>query len=160
MKKIHCYHFVLVCALMLPSASGFPIVHHYYVTFPASQVLEWTEETLMSTLTAGNHEDVSEAANVRQHYMSAAWWPIQNFFRDKLQIIQGRQLLLHPEPITPPMIIATRDCQAGSCWQVRQAFIIPELRNRLDFNVLVVTADPSHESPFLIQTLEMGVTDY
>ncbi|KTD23789.1 Macrophage killing protein with similarity to conjugation protein [Legionella lansingensis] len=161
MKKIHCSHLLLISFLLLPTLLySQRVVHMVLPNYPAQQVIEWTEQTLMTTLTAGYHEDVSEAANVRKRYLHLGWIPMQSFLREKLRVIGKQEIMLHPEPITPPVIIQTEDCEGASCWHVHQAFLIPELRNKVDFTALVITADPAHGSPFLIKSLSIASTDY
>ncbi|WED43472.1 hypothetical protein [Legionella cardiaca] len=157
MRKIRCHHLLLLCALMFLPFATFSVVLN--PGYPMDEVSEWTERTLMATLSAGYLDDASEAANVRRHYMPTAWRPMQSFFRDKLELMKERKLTLHPQPVIPATVIL-RDCEGVSCWRVHQAFIVPELRNKIDFDVLVVTADPAHGSPFLIQSMDIGVTEY
>ncbi|KTD08493.1 hypothetical protein [Legionella jamestowniensis] len=159
MKRLHCYHLLFLFAFSLFPLKGFSVTYVVHPEYPISEISEWTEQTLMVTLTAGFHDDASEAANVRRHYLPAAWTPMEAFLRDKVHRINEQHLTLNPQPVVPS-IVTVQDCEGTSCWRVHQAFLIPELRNRVDFNALVVTADPAHGSPLLIQRLDIVLSDY
>lgn len=161
MKRNHYWYGLFAGALLFTSTVAFSVVYHTYPAHAISDVSEWTERTLLITLTAGYHEDASEAANVRRHYMAAAWWPMQAFFRDKLMLTRDKQLVLHPRPIVPSVIVTVKcEGEGVNCWRVRQAFFIPELQGQVVFNVLVVTADPAHGTPFLIKRLDTTLISY
>ncbi|CEK09732.1 hypothetical protein [Legionella hackeliae] len=159
MKRLRSYHLLFLFALMFSPVVAFPVAYVVHPDYPISEISEWTEQTLMLTLVAGKHDDASEAANVRRFYLATAWRPMEAFFRDKVELMNEKHIILHPQPIVPS-VVTVADCEATSCWRVHQAFLIPELRNRVDFNVLVVTADPSHGSPFLIQSLDITLNTY
>ncbi|KTD16787.1 DotI/IcmL/TraM family protein [Legionella jordanis] len=130
-------------------------------TYPAQQIIDWTEQTLETTITAGYHDDVSEAANVRKRFKHAAWEPMAAFLQNKLAMNKDKQaIMFHPQPLGPPVILSEEECGEASCWRVRQSYLIPEIRNQVDFSALVATADPSHGSPFVIQSLSIGVNEY
>ncbi|ASQ46897.1 hypothetical protein [Legionella clemsonensis] len=159
MKRFHYYHLLFLCAFSLFPLKGLTVTYVVHPSYPISEISEWTEQTLMITLTAGFHDDASEAANVRRHYLPTAWRPMEAFFRDKVHYINEQHIVLHPQPVVPS-VVTVQNCEGTSCWRVHQAFLIPELRNRIDFNVLVVTAHPAHGSPFLIQSLDIALSDY
>lgn len=122
-------------------------------------VSEWTEQTLYTTLTAGYHETVSEAANVRRQYLHKGWKPMQVFFDEKLRFVNGQQVQLHPGPITPAMVLSEEVCPGQSCWQVHQTFSIPEMEDTVSFDALVTTADPAHGSALLIKDLHVYINE-
>lgn len=158
MKKIHGFHFIFFILLWLPTLLYSQTI---LPTSPVQQVTDWTERTFMTTLTAGYHDDISEAANVRKHYIHAAWIPMEAYLRSKLIVTTKQENLFHPVAISPPVIIEREICDNGvSCWLVHQAFKIPEIRNKVDFTALVITADPAHQVPFLIKKLTIAVTEY
>jgi hypothetical protein len=162
MKRFH-FSLILFCSLTIPSMlyalSVIKIIE--LPTDPAQHVSEWTEHTLLTTLTAGFHDDVSEAANVRKRYLAEAWAPMAAFMDAKIVLVKNRQAVkFRPKPIIPATILAPEDCEGASCWRVHQSFVVPELRNRLDFTAVVATADPAHGSPYVIQSLIIGVINY
>lgn len=129
------------------------------------QVSEWTEETLMSTLIAGHHEKISEAANTHRQYKHKAWRSMATFFNRYLgsslnQSLHGNTLILEPEGIFPAKIISPAECGEASCWLVHQRFIVPQLRKHLDFTAVVATANPAHSSPLIIHSLDIIVIPY
>ncbi|WP_419420073.1 hypothetical protein ACNVED_01895 [Legionella sp. D16C41] len=141
----------------------FPICSFAYTP---DQISEWTEETLMATLIAGQHETISEAANVHRFYKHRAWRTMEVFLNHYLgnsveANFRGQPpITLQPEPILPAVIVEPEDCDEASCWRVHQSFIIPEINKKVEFTALVATANPAHSSPLIINTLDIIVSPY
>ncbi|WP_131783586.1 hypothetical protein [Legionella gresilensis] len=134
--------------------------------YTPAQVSEWTEQTLMHTLIAGHHEKISEAANVRRFYKHRAWRTMDIFLNQYLgnnveNNLRGRPpITFQPEPILSAEIVAPEECGEASCWRVHQAFIVPEIERHLEFTAVVSTANPTHSSPLIINTLDIIVSPY
>jgi hypothetical protein len=157
MKRFHLKGFVLIIWLLFP-------LNRLYAYTP-QQVSEWTEQTLMTTLTAGYHEKISEAANVYRHYQHKAWRSMAIFFNRYLgnsleNHLRGQQIILQPEPILPAEIMEPEECGEASCWRVHQAFIVPQINRKLEFTAVVATANPAHSSPLIIHSLDIIISPY
>ena len=156
MKRLHLPSFFLTSCLLLS--------HSLYAYTP-QQISEWTEQTLMTTLTAGHHEKISEAANVHRHYKHQAWRSMSTFLNRYLgnQVennLRGQQIVFQPEPVLPAEIVAPEECGEASCWRVHQSFIVPQIHRKLEFTAVVATANPAHASPLIIHTLDILISPY
>lgn len=125
--------------------------------YTPQQVSEWTEETLWTTLNAGYHETVSEAANVHRHYKYKAWNAMNTFITLHFDREHNKLFKIQPKPVIPSIILRPEDCDGASCWRVHQGFLIKELRILVDISALVSTADPSHSSPLIIEDMDILV---
>lgn len=129
-------------------------------SFGDSYVTDWTQKTLIETLSASYFDTPQDVALVRKKYSQAAWEPMSAFFNKELKMIDKQKLVIHPKPLTEPKITNLTDCISDQCWRVNQSFNIPELHMNIDFSLLVVSASPSGDSPFLIQSVNMNVHHY
>ena len=125
-----------------------------------SYVTDWTQKTLIETLSASYFDTPQDVALVRKKYSQAAWEPMSDFFNKELKMIDEQKLIIHPKPLTEPTISKLAECISDQCWRVNQSFNIPELHMNIDFSLLVVSASPSEDSPFLIQSVDMNVHHY
>lgn len=125
-------------------------------------VTAWVQQTLMDTLAASYGDTPADIDRVKRNYYPAAWWPMNHFFRDRLEAIKMKKLILHPKPLTPARITASGQCGTSQCWRVTQAYQIPELSIIIDCSLLVVPASTmlKSKSPFLIQSLSLKINDY
>jgi hypothetical protein len=123
-------------------------------------VTDWAQKTLMDTLAASYLDTPEEVEVVQKKYSPAAWGPMSDFFHKELKIIQDQKLTLHPIPLTQATITRSENCISVHCWRVSQLYKIPELHMNIDFSLLIVSASPSGDSPFLIQSVDMKVHNY
>ncbi|MDI9819080.1 MULTISPECIES: hypothetical protein [unclassified Legionella] len=145
------FHSLLILFLI------FPFLTYAYTPL---EVSKWTERTLRITLSVGYHADISQAVNVRKHFLPAAWRPMQAFFENHLHPIHDKKLVLNPAPVSPAVIISPKDCYGASCWRVHQSFFIPELHNRIDITAIVMTPDPAHKSALVIRSMDILISNY
>ncbi|MDX1838362.1 hypothetical protein [Legionella taurinensis] len=125
-------------------------------------VTAWVQQTLMDTLSASYGDTPTDIDKVKRNYYPAAWWPMNHFFRDRLELIKVKKLILHPKPLTAARITASGPCGTSQCWRINQSYQIPELSIIIDFSLLVVPANTmlKSKSPFLIQSLSLKINDY
>lgn len=128
--------------------------------FSNKYVTDWTQETLMQTLSVSYRDKPEDSTAIQNKYSLAAWEPMSNFFSKELKIINEQKLTIHPQPLTQPTITRLEQCASANCWKVNQAYNLPELHMNLDFSLLIVSAAPAHQSPFIIQSANIKVHHY
>jgi hypothetical protein len=123
-------------------------------------VTNWAQNLLIETLSISYLDKPHEIDITRKKYSHAAWEPMNSFFHKEIKIIEEHKLILHPKPLTEPTIIRTEECISIHCWRVNQSFNIPELHMNIAFSLLIVSAMPVINSPFLVQSVDMVVRNY
>lgn len=137
----------------------------FFISFLAhassnNYVTDWAQKTLIQTLTVSYLDTPADVEAIQKKYSHAAWEPMSAFFNKETNMIDQQKLSTHPKPLTEPKITKLTDCISDQCWRVNQSFNIPELHMNIDFSLLVVSASPSGDSPFLIQSVDMNVHHY
>ena len=94
---------------------------------------------------------------MRKNYLPQAWGPMVQFLRDKRIEINEKQLTLHPEPLTYPIVMSSNDCGFSPCWNVTQSFNIPELFLKMDCSLHVIPGSlvKGSSTQYIIQSLSL-----
>ncbi|WP_019218280.1 hypothetical protein [Legionella tunisiensis] len=122
------------------------------------RVCSWAEKILMETLSV-SYNDPPDDTSVQHYYMPSAWWPMVEFFNDKLDLIYQQKLILHPQLQSPATVVSQGNCAGVACWRVNLAFYIPELHQDIKFSLLILPTSKGN-SPFIIQSLDMVLNYY
>ncbi|WP_419418509.1 hypothetical protein ACNVED_08050 [Legionella sp. D16C41] len=124
-------------------------------------VASWTQQVLLTTLSASYDDSTADVNEVSKNYYPAAWFMMRSFFQDKINEIKEKKITLHPKPLTAPKIVYTGYCGNNFCWRINQQIYVPELGLNIDFSVLLIklTADDNH-APYRIQSLNIKLSSY
>ncbi|WP_155823704.1 DotI/IcmL/TraM family protein [Legionella shakespearei] len=118
-------------------------------------VNQWTQQTLLDTLSVNYTEQADDFAQIRANYTFDAWNGIVNFLGGYMNVIRAKQLTLHPVPAGDAQIIKSGTVSGINYWRINQNITIPELGIELFFSVLILARDPSTGSPYIIQSMDI-----
>lgn len=151
MNKINFFRFLLLFFLF---------ISYHAQAFSNKYVSDWAQNTLIQTLSVSYIDSPDENRLIQKKYSLAAWEPMRDFFSKELQIIEEQKLTIHPKPLTKPKVTRSNNCLSSDCWEVTQSYNLPELHMNVDFSLFIVSASPSNESPFLIQSANIKIHQY
>ncbi|STX27806.1 protein IcmL (DotI) [Legionella beliardensis] len=114
------------------------------------QVLNWTQQTLLKTLTLNYKNLDNQLESVKPNYTPEAWEDLRSFLGDKFVAIRDNQLVLHPTAIKTRQLIVQQGFENIIYWRVNQGIKVPELNLNLYFSAVVVK---SNKPSYLIQSL-------
>ncbi|WP_131783577.1 DotI/IcmL/TraM family protein [Legionella gresilensis] len=121
-----------------------------------ANVLAWTKQTLLNTLSLNYKTMDNQLNSVKSHYTPEAWQNLNSFLGDKINTIRDNQLTLHPSAVNTKQFIAQQGFENVVFWRVNQGFNIPELKTTIYFSVVVI---PAKNPPYLIQSLNVTKLD-
>lgn len=145
MKKDHVLCLILLICFLIPTP--------HYADDNDNLVIPWTAETLMSTLSL-DYAKIGKGVPppIQSRYSMNAWLALRNFFSQEIENVKNQQLVLHPQPLSKPIIVEKGITSGIHYWRVNQAFYIPELNSTLNFSIIVIKAT---NPPFMVQSLSM-----
>ena len=82
---------------------------------------------------------------------------MHQFLLNKRVEINERKLVLHPKALTYPKVIQSTNCGVSPCWEVIQAYYIPELSTNIYFSLQVTTGTivKDSTSPYMIRSVSI-----
>ena len=114
------------------------------------QFLNWTQQTLLQTLTLNYKNLDNQLETVKLNYTPEAWEDLRSFLGDKFVAIKDNQLVLHPTVIKKRQLIVQQGFENIIYWRVNQGIKVPELNLTLYFSAVVAK---SNKPSYLIQSL-------
>lgn len=126
----------------------FPAIHFA----AAPQVLLWTENTLLDTLTVSYENLDAQMKTSQSSYSPKAWDALNSFFSDKRNTVMDQKLSLHPKLLNAGQIVDSGTLSSTTYWKIIQAVSIPELNMAVTFSLIVIK---NKNSPFLIESVNM-----
>lgn len=151
---------------MLRNKQQWPIVFSALLLFSAlswadtSKVLDWTKQTLLSTLTINCTQTDAELNQPSIYYTANGWNAIYSFLGNYVDIVRAKQLYLHPITTSDPLLLKAGTVTEQNLfpnmpyWFIYIPVYIPELKLYIDFKIVVVSPEPQQEK-YLIQSVNM-----
>lgn len=121
-------------------------------------VIQWSEQTLLNTLTASYVQKNKNFAEVKKNYSFDAWSGMVNFLGNTLQTIKAKKMVLHPTINGTSQVLNAKITSGIPFWRVQVDISVPELNVTLGFILLVLASNSSNNYPYIIQSLNIKVT--
>lgn len=121
-------------------------------------ILNWSEQTLISTLTVSYNQKVHNWADIKKNYSYNAWSGITEFLGSSMETIRKKRLVLHPVLESEPQLLHSGVNSGIQFWRVKVVISVPELNSTLDFTLVVIASNPDSETPYIIHSINIQVT--
>lgn len=121
-------------------------------------VISWSEQTLLNTLTASNNQQDKSFGEIKKNYSFDAWSGVVDFLGNRLQTIKAKKMILNPTINGTSQVLNAGITSGIPFWRVQVDISVPELDITLGFTLLVLASYSSSDSPYVIQSLNIKVT--